>query len=79
MNNQPILLTPKQAASAIGCQPRYLIEHENDLGLNAVMTPGGHRRYALNDVQRLVERFAAVKQADVALAKLLILKHKQVD
>jgi hypothetical protein len=73
------MLTPKQAANAVGCEPRYLIEHEEDLGLMSTMTPGGHRRYALTDVQCLVDRFGAIKQADVALAKLLILQSKKID
>lgn len=79
MSDQRIMLTPKQAATAIGCETRYLTEHEHDLGLKCEMTPGGHRRYALADVQRLVDRFAAVKQADVALAKLLILQNKKMN
>jgi hypothetical protein len=73
------MLTPKQAASAVGCETRYLIDHEEDLGLTSVMTPGGHRRYALTDVQRLVDRYAVVKEADVALAKLVILQQKKID
>jgi len=32
MSDQIIWLTPKQAAYAIGCEPRYLTEHEHDLG-----------------------------------------------
>jgi hypothetical protein len=79
MSDRVIMLTPKQAASAVGCETRYLIDHEEDLGLNAMMTPGGHRRYALNDVQRLVDRYAVVRQADVALAKLLIVQNKKID
>ncbi len=79
MSDQVIMLTPKQVASAVGCETRYLIDHEDDLGLSAVMTPGGHRRYRLSDVQHLVDRYAVVKEADVALAKLLILQHKKSD
>ncbi len=79
MSDRVIMLTPKQAASAVGCETRYLIDHEEDLGLTSVMTPGGHRRYALTDVQRLVDRYAVVKEADVALAKLVILQQKKID
>lgn len=38
MSEEIILLTPTQVASAIGCKARYLIEHEEDLGLRSVMT-----------------------------------------
>ena len=77
MNEEIILLTPTQVASAIGCLPQYLIQHEEDFGLKSIMTAGGHRRYALHEVQCLVDRFAVVKQADVALAKLLIWQRKK--
>jgi DNA-binding transcriptional MerR regulator len=76
MVEEKILLTPKQVASAIGCETAYLKEHESELGLESAKTPGGHRRYALDDVQRLVDRLAVVRETDVALARLLILKRR---
>ena len=74
MEQEKILLTPTQVALAIGCHPEYLKEHEADLGLKSVKTPGGHRRYPLSDVQKLVDRLAIAKNTDVALAKLLVVQ-----
>lgn len=72
-----IYLTPTQTAAALGCEPQYLKAHEEELGLTPVKTPGGHRRYSLKDVERLVNRLTVAKRTDLALAKLLILRAKE--
>jgi len=47
------LLTLRQAAKQLGADPSTLRRWDNEGRLQAVRTPGGHRRYRLSDIQAL--------------------------
>lgn len=78
MAEERIFLTPKQVALALGCETQYLKEHESQLGLRSTKTPGGHRRYSLSDVERVMSRLTIASETDLELAKLLIVRAKDL-
>jgi len=48
------LLSPSEVARLFGVQPQSIVRWTNAGRLTAVKTPGGHRRYRREDVDRLL-------------------------
>jgi excisionase family DNA binding protein len=45
-------VSPKEAARQLGVHPGSLRRWENEGKIKAVKTPGGQRRYSIEDIQR---------------------------
>jgi excisionase family DNA binding protein len=50
------LLTPREAAEKFGVRVTTIARWAREGRLNPVRTPGGHRRYALSDLRRYLDR-----------------------
>lgn len=54
--NMDNLINPKQAAKMLGVTPDCLRHWENAGKLQCVRTLGGHRRYKLKDIKKLLNQ-----------------------
>ena len=59
-SKQKELITGKQVAEMFGVHPDTIRDWANDGKLNSVKTLGGHRRYKLSEIQKIVEERNAV-------------------
>jgi excisionase family DNA binding protein len=49
------LITPKKAAEILGVLPNTIRNWERDNKISAIKTLGGHRRYHLDEIKKLLE------------------------
>lgn len=59
LNHQDDLLRPREVAALFGVRTTSIARWAREGRLNAVLTPGGHRRYRRADVQALLDAEAA--------------------
>jgi excisionase family DNA binding protein len=50
------LISPQKAAKLIGVLPNTLRNWEEEGKITAIKTIGGHRRYKLNEINRLLDK-----------------------
>jgi excisionase family DNA binding protein len=50
------LISPREAAKMLGVSVMAIRSWENDKKIKCVRTLGGHRRYRLGDIQKILEK-----------------------
>jgi excisionase family DNA binding protein len=57
------LLRPREVAHMFGVRPTTVARWAREGRLTAVRTPGGHRRYRLGEVQKMLDAVVSLSQA----------------
>jgi excisionase family DNA binding protein len=65
VNDLPAMLTPGEIASMLHVSPKTVTRWCREGRLDAVVTPGGHRRYPVAAVLRLLREMGFEEQAAI--------------